>query len=710
MSQFLNSINEVKKNYSKYDDWEQKQADEKARKQYLAKTLDIPKDKLELTEEKAKTVIRAAELLDNRSENNAENMEQLTGIISSIAILIPALGSEFLLLHLMKKGKKIPKGLPFASPVLTLATAVGLILWGNAKQKQASRIGRFQAKQNDLKDVKNFVIYTPEQIERAVEKAKEIPDEKERKGLMKLIAEMKDVFSDKEAYKKWMKSKDPQAIEKLKELACTPEQLKQGEADKELIVDAVKDINIKAEEYSENVENVFDTMSTVSWLAAIPLTMGVNKIIKHVNSFPQKLRPLISTVVGLTVGIGITLWGTAEQKNAARIGRYKARQELMKNPASLLAFSKEEMEQAKDIKAPEQKISFWKKIGQNFSFLPQYLKDKKEYKEYKEKTQKQNEKIINVLKQDTTISEKQLNDAKHLQEKVFTAFDEVDEMSQRYSEDVEAGTDIAKEVGVSIWTIGSMGALAAAALLISKGKFPLHKIIKGVSSMSLDKNSKLKTAIDKVYDAVKGDKNLKQKLNYAIANGDFSEIKYIPKLKEPLRELMTEFGSVTVKLKDGEQAALEALKTHFKKGAIAKWFRSFTYQCLKLWGKNKSSSMGIELPKEVAENLKFNYKNYNTLINTGIVAGAPVLGIIIGVPYAFNAWLTNIQKKAGKIGIMKAMEKIDDDRVFVNHNENTTAKQKAEAPAIAQSSVRVISKEDESSNLLAKFRQSVPQS
>lgn len=710
MSQFLNSINEVKKNYSKYDDWEQKQADEKAQKLYLAKTLDIPKDKLKLTEEKAKTVIRAAELLDNRSENNAENMEQLTGILSSIAILIPAFGSELLLMQMMKKGKKIPKGLQFASPVLTLATAVGLILWGNAKQKEASRIGRFQAKQNELKDVKNFVIYTPEQIERAVEKAKEIPDEKERKGLMKLIAEMKDVFSDKEAYKKWMKSKDPQAIEKLKELACTPEQLKQGEADKELIVDAVKDINIKAEEYSENVENVFDTMSTVSWLAAIPLTMGANKIIKHINSFPQKLRPLISTVVGLTVGIGITLWGTAEQKNAARIGRYKARQELMKNPASLLAFSKEEMEQAKDVKAPEQKINFWKKIGQNFSFLPQYLKDKKEYNEYKEKTQKQNEKIINVLKQDTTISEKQLNDAKHLQEKVFTAFDEVDEMSQRYSEDVEAGTDIAKEVGVSIWTIGSMGALAAAAVLTSKGKFPLHKIIKGISSMSLDKNSKLKTAIDKVYDAVKGDKNLKQKLNYAIAHGDFSEIKYIPKLKEPLRELMTEFGSVTVKLKDGEQAALEALKTHFKKGAIAKWFRSFTYQCLKLWGKNKSSSMGIELPKEVAENLKFNYKNYNTLINTGIVAGAPVLGIIIGVPYAFNAWLTNIQKKAGKIGIMKAMEKIDDNRVFVNHNENTTAKQKAESPAIAQSSVRVISKEDESSNLLAKFRQSVPQS
>lgn len=46
-----------------------KQADEKAKKQYLAKTLDIPKDKAELTAAKAKTVIRAAELLDTRSEN-----------------------------------------------------------------------------------------------------------------------------------------------------------------------------------------------------------------------------------------------------------------------------------------------------------------------------------------------------------------------------------------------------------------------------------------------------------------------------------------------------------------------------------------------------------------------------------------------------------------------------------------------------------------
>ena len=59
-----------------------------------------------------------------------------------------------------------------------------------------------------------------------------------------------------------------------------------------------------------------------------------------------------------------------------------------------------------------------------------------------------------------------------------------------------------------------------------------------------------------------------------------------------------------------------------------------------------------------------NWKNYKTLIGTGAVAGAPALALILGIPYAFNAWLTNIQKKSGKIGIMKAMDKIDDARVF----------------------------------------------
>lgn len=698
MSQFINSIKEVKKNYSKYDEWEIQQADEKAKKQYLAQTIDIPKDTVELTEAKAKTVIRAAELLDNRSENNCQNMEQLTGIASSFAIMVPAVGSNLVLMKLMQKGKKISTAAQFAGPLITLGTAIGLILWGNAQQKEASRIGRFQAKHTELNDAKNFVIYTPEQIARAVEKAKDIPDEKERNTFAQMIEEVKQQFKDKKTYDAWKKSKDPQLIEKLKEMTCTPEQLKQGEADKELIVDTVKEINIKAEEYSENVENVFDTMNTLSWAAAVPLGMGINKILKYCKGVPAKIRPLISTLSGLFVGLGITLWGTAEKKNAARIGRYQARQELLKNPSSLLDFSEKDMEKAKDIKSNQQKIGFWKDILKDFKFLPVYLKDKKEYTEYKEKTQKQNEKIIKVLKDETEVTEKQLNDAKHLQEKVFTAFDEVDEMSQRYSEDVEAGTEIAKELVMSMWTIGSLAGLAALTILTSKGKLPIHKIIKGISSMSLDKNSGIKKAIDKMYDAVKGDKNLKQKINYAIAHGDFDEIKGIPKLKEPLAELFEEFGKIAIPA-DGnftKKEFMEKFASHLKKGPIAKWFRNMTFEISKIWTKNKASKLGIELPQEAKDALK---PNKGFLISTGAVAAAPLLSVIIGVPYAFNAWLTNIQKKAGKIGIMKAMEKIDDPKVFVNHNALP------EQQPTVQTAAEIQNEPPMTSNLLDKFKQ-----
>ena len=47
MSQFLNSLNEVRKNYKVYDEWEQKQADERARKEYLVTKLEISKDEIE---------------------------------------------------------------------------------------------------------------------------------------------------------------------------------------------------------------------------------------------------------------------------------------------------------------------------------------------------------------------------------------------------------------------------------------------------------------------------------------------------------------------------------------------------------------------------------------------------------------------------------------------------------------------------------------
>lgn len=751
MGQFFNSINEVRKNYSKYDDWEQKQADERAKKEYLAVNLDIPEDKLELTQKRAEAVIRATEIMDARSEDNCQDMEQLTGLIS----MVPVLGLTFAQIPLInftdkkltaginkrinklneeiknladenakhlkiternkliekasKISKKITKNGPFVMLGLMLASAVGMILWGNSKQKEASRIGRYQAKQDELKGLENFVIYTPEQLEKAKEIAKTIPDEKERNSISKMLKELKDINADKKAYKEWLAAKDPDEIEKLKSVNLSPEQLQKAQEDKELIVDAVKEINIKAEEYSENVENSFDTLGMLSWIIATPLGFGINKLLKLAKT-DKKIRTIVSTAVPVMTSFGIQMTGTLEEKNASRIGRYKARQDLLKNPARLMAYSDDDMQKAENIKADKQKQSFWQKLGGSFSFITAYFKDKSEYEKYKKTTQKQNEKLQKAFKE-IEISETQKAEAETLQKNVFRAFDEIDEMSQRYSEDVEAGCDIAKEVGATIWTLGSMLGLGFLAASVVKGKFPLVKTVNWLTNLTFDAKSPIKSAVNNIYDVVKkSDKVTVQKFQKAIVSGNLKTFLNDPRnnaLKDAVEPLMAELGKIGksgitnavtgTNKRNMSEIFSELFASHFKQTALAKWTRNMFSQCAKLWAKSKASKADIEIPKGMQEQLgmNFNYKNYKTLINTGLVAGIPILGIIFAVPYAFNAWLTNIQKKAGKIGIMKAMDKIDAPEVFASENVLSVP------PHPASPDNNIVS----NGNLLNKFKQ-----
>ena len=825
MGQFFNSIKEVSKNYKKYDTWEQNQADERAKKEYLARNLEIPKDKVELTTQRAQTVIRATEMMDARSEDNCQNMEMLTGILSSFGLLSIPILQPFLTKYLakrngekqaaaeklvnddfkankiteevrkakldeisnkfLKKSVRTPIYVALGGLGATLALAIGFILWGNSKQTEASRIGRYQAKQNELKAVENFVVYTPEQIEKAKEIAKNIPDEKDRNSISKMLKELKEIQKDKKAYKAWVAQKDPNEIEKLKQVNLSPEQLKIGEEDKELIVDAVKEINIKAEEYSENVENSFDTLQTTSWLIAIPFGMAINKILKMTNT-SKKLRVGISFLVPTLTSLGISLKGTMEEKKASRVGRYKARQDLLKNPARLMAYSDEEMKKAENIKAPRQKQSFFSKLGDSFAFLGRYFKDKREYNKYKKSGQKENEKLQKALMQIET-TDAQKTEAKNLQKNVFRAFDEVDEMSQRYSEDVEAGTEIAKEVGVIAWGLGSILATSITAVQIGKGKFPLAKIGNWLTNLTFNSQSGIKKAINGFYEVLKKqDKSVIHDFQKSIVRGNTKEFFEKPEnkvLKDAVQPLIEEFAKIgddglenALKNKKGISAVFsDIFKQHLKQTAVAKWVRNLMAQGSKLWARNKikghidtyeiarkikdtakneklrellavpnseekfvklADDLLGEAPQpvkdrfvdalkkgtqdidklrdnldkmsvyEIRKNLdkvintieealgtNIAYKNYKTLFNTEIAGGVPILAIIIGIPYAFNAWLTNIQKKAGKIGIMKAMDKIDDARVFAP--EQQPAPQVAPEPVVEQSI---------SQNLLKKFK------
>jgi len=708
MAQFLNSINEVRKNYTKYDTWEQTQADERAKKEYLTSIINIPKDKLELTEKQAKAVIRATEVLDKRSEDNCENMEQLTGMVTGIPLGIIALGAPPLiekyfsqiikntnkkindlsnviadeslsseikettlneLGRLTKKVRDLGLKKGWYSQLLSvpvmLIFASAAVLWGTSKQKNASRIGRLQAKNNELQNVKNFVIYTPEQLEQAQNLAENIKDEKERGGIRKIITELNEVRKDGKAYKKWLKGKDTQEIEKLKAMKYTPEQIKVGEEYKELIVDTVKEINIKAEEYSENVENAFDTMTSLSWLAAAPIGFAINKILKFLK-VPSKINAAISIALPTLTSTVIGIAGTIEQKKAAGVGRYQARKDLMKNPARLMYFSKDEMDNAKDIKADKQKQKFWVRISNSFTFIKKYFEDTKEYHKYKKEEYVQAEKLQKALNQ-LEISEKQKKDAEQLQKNVFRAFDEVDEMSQRYSEDIEAGCNILKQIVGNVWSVGSTVAMLGGMTAFSKGKFPVAKTVNTIVNIGFKKESSIRKGINSIYSVLRKDKKLMHKFQLAISRGNLEYFLSKPEAEE-VSDVVSQFilnnSSVFTELKNSKSrtALIEYIKPQLKDGFFAKWVRNLFNEGTNLYKKVK---FGDEIPAAIQEGTGMNgWKNYKTLIGTGTVAATPVLGILIGAPYAFYAWLTDIQKKSGKIGIMKAMEKIDDPRVF----------------------------------------------
>ena len=746
MTQFFNTIKDVSKNYKSYDKWEQAQADKMAKKEYLANKMGISQDKLNKTKEKAEVVIRATEIMDARSENNCENVEQVFGMVSSLPLVGVCLAQVYSLPGIDKvlksriqtkidkltkeiesaklseealaikkneienliksKGKTSTKAMLISTTGAagaSLALIAAMTLWANAQQKLASRIGRFQAKQDELKDVENFISYTPEQIAEANEIAKKIPDKKEKNSFSQAVQELKEMQASRSDYKKWAKEKDPKELENLKSRNVTKEQLEEGKKDQELITNIVSNVNISAEEFSENLENAFDTVGTLSWIASVPIAFGVKKILNKFTYIKPERGNLISSAIGFLVGLTVSMMGTFEQKNASRIGRYKARQDLMKNPHKLMSFSEEEMKLANDVRADKQKKGLFEKIGESFIFLKNYYKQKREYNNYKETTQKQKEKLQIAFKE-ISVTEQQKAEAKALQKNVFRAFDEVDEMSQRYSEDIEATTEIAKSLFTNIWQFGVAAGIILLPIGVYKGKIPLLKPIKKLSDLAFKKDSSLKLSIDKFYQAVqsKGKKSANE-FQQNLFSGNITS--YLEKaenaeIKATLIDLKKEFQKINISnasiaTLNSEKVAIEdkleeLLKNHFKQSPVAKWARKLTLEGLKLKSrslfkkgvhaqiemarKNNIKLSKAEIDKlwedfykfEAESGLKVNAKNYKTMLSTAIASVIPGFALLISVPYMFNAWLTDIQKKAGKIGVMKAMQKLDDPKIFVN--------------------------------------------
>ena len=147
-------------------------------------------------------------------------------------------------------------------------------------------------------------------------------------------------------------------------------------------------------------------------------------------------------------------------------------------------------------------------------------------------------------------------------------------MSQRYSEDVEAGCDIAKEVGMTAWSIGST---------LGIGLFPIAKIGNWLTNVTFDAKSPIKSAVNNLYSVVKQqDKVTVHKFQKALVTGELKSFLEYPQnkaLKDAAEPLLAELGkignqgltdAVSKGDKDISKVYSELLKKHFKQTPVAK--------------------------------------------------------------------------------------------------------------------------------------------
>ena len=253
---------------------------------------------------------------------------------------------------------------------------------------------------------------------------------------------------DQEEFKKLIHEEEP-----LQNTELSPEELEKAKRDRQILTKLVEKIDIASQDYAENVEFATNSLTMLSPLFGIAigwLSDRVNKLLKvKPENFPAKIAPW---AIGLAGTIGLAAFSTSIQKQASRVGRFNVRQELARNPEQLIYVDDEKVnaEIGDDIEVQT------KKRPNFFKFLWQVYKDNQAYKKY-QKTEGLEDKKFNKALEKIELSGEQLREAEILQRNTFKTFNKVDEMSQKYSENVEAlGNSLKEPLGLICGTVGAI--------------------------------------------------------------------------------------------------------------------------------------------------------------------------------------------------------------------------------------------------------------
>ena len=447
------------KSYKKYEpayvSWKKNQDIVEAKRMaYLKQNPDAVSDE---DIQRGQTLIRAIDIMDEYSQKRAEDTEAATEAAMGMALeflMFGGAGLGFLagrlkpvqrLISKLSKNKKQTVALNSIIP----AVAGGLIgtiasfplqAWGAKAEVSASRKGRFEAMRKELNNPNSFAILSDNQIKEAKEISKTVVLEEDRKNKVKAalmeglgINSLKSLAGYSKEYKQQRKLFELELENDKKHVndKMSSDEIEKAKKDQQLLTKLVEKIDIASQDYAENAELAAGALFTgVLGFSAI----GSILIEKLLNACKVKSAAKISfvtKVIGTVASMGSAMFMAQISKDASRVGRFKVKQELMKNPESFVYVDDEKLNNVKDFN-----VNNKKKDG-IFAFIKNAYKDMKEYNNYKKTKAKEEKRFYKAIEQ-LDLSDEQIKDAKRLQKNAFKTFNKVDDNSQKYSESVEA--------------------------------------------------------------------------------------------------------------------------------------------------------------------------------------------------------------------------------------------------------------------------------
>ena len=398
----------------------------------------------------SKTILRAIDIMDEYSQKRAEDMEVAAESVVSMGLevaLIIGAGIGFLTTRLKpfqkliekyaKDNKKMQNIMAYTAMgiggIIGSVAAFPLYAWAAKAEVKASRKGRFEAMRKELNDTKTFAVLTPEQEQEVNKNLKTLGLQKEVKNPFKGIKEswetIKEMTTDSPEYLRQRMVFEQRLNSDIQHFneELSPEEIENAKKDQQLLTKLVEKIDIASQDYAENAELATSTLITLAVGFGSLFTLGYEKL---AQKFKWK-QSSIPAGIGLLGMLGASIMSASIQKQAARVGRFKAKQELVKNPEQLVYVSDEKTGKITDIEVKPQE-----KLGM-FKFLKEAWKNNKEFEKWKE-TEGAKEKNITKALSNIELSEEQMKEARRLQHNTFKTFNKVDEKSQKYAESIEA--------------------------------------------------------------------------------------------------------------------------------------------------------------------------------------------------------------------------------------------------------------------------------